>query len=170
MAAELVNLGPNATPAELDNLLIRIDYRPRRTPNARQTRALLEWAGRLRPVFGETDLDRQVDLVNALLADSAARPYISRHDGRKPHLHYADERRPVDERVFGYTSAGLATAVCQDGRRLGSCARAGCRIVYVDTSRNGRRRYCTTRCANRVHVADHRSRTSVPPQATEAAD
>ncbi|MDP9841773.1 CGNR zinc finger domain-containing protein [Streptosporangium lutulentum] len=36
--------------------------------------------------------------------------------------------------------------------------RPGCGMAYVDTSRNGRRRFRTTRCANRVYVADHRSR------------
>ncbi|MGY4099847.1 CGNR zinc finger domain-containing protein [Nocardia sp. R16R-3T] len=35
-------------------------------------------------------------------------------------------------------------------------ARQGCGSVFVDTSRNGRRRFCSTRCSNRVHVAQHR--------------
>ncbi|WP_218158630.1 CGNR zinc finger domain-containing protein [Streptosporangium canum] len=34
----------------------------------------------------------------------------------------------------------------------------GCDVAYVDTSRNGRRRFCSTRCSNRVYVADHRRR------------
>ena len=57
-----------------------------------------------------------------------------------------------------YTASGLAHAFCQDPGRLGRCDRDGREIVDVDTSRNGRRRYCSTRCANRVYVAEHRER------------
>jgi predicted RNA-binding Zn ribbon-like protein len=61
-------------------------------------------------------------------------------------------------RVKAYTAAGLAHAYCQDPGRLGRCDRDGCDVVYVDTSRNGRRRFCSTRCSTRVHVARSRSR------------
>ncbi|HLU95849.1 MAG TPA: CGNR zinc finger domain-containing protein, partial [Thermobifida alba] len=43
---------------------------------------------------------------------------------------------------------------------LGCCARDGCRTVFVDTSRNGRRRFCSVTCANRVNVAAHRARAA----------
>lgn len=33
----------------------------------------------------------------------------------------------------------------------------GCRSVFVDTSRNGRRRYCSARCGNYDAVARHRA-------------
>ncbi|MFD0656685.1 CGNR zinc finger domain-containing protein [Thermocatellispora tengchongensis] len=106
-------------------------------------------------------MGRQVDLVNELLvAAEVTRPYISRHDGRPPHIHYAGEDAALVERLKAYTAAGLANAVCQDPGRLGRCGRPGCGIAYVDTSRNGRRRFCSIRCANRVHVADHRRRTA----------
>ncbi|WP_425086266.1 CGNR zinc finger domain-containing protein, partial [Streptomyces hainanensis] len=35
-------------------------------------------------------------------------------------------------------------------------ARRGCGLAYVDTSRNGRRAYCSVRCANNDAVARHR--------------
>ena len=44
------------------------------------------------------------------------------------------------------------------GERLRACGRAGCGVVFVDTSRNGRRRFCSVRCANQVNVANHRLR------------
>ncbi|MBB5919058.1 hypothetical protein FHR81_000087 [Actinoalloteichus hoggarensis] len=168
MAAALVNLGPDATPDDLHALLAAHDYLPRQRPTPRQTGLLLDWAARLRPLFDEVDLDRQVDLVNELLAESAARPYVSRHHGRAPHLHVADERRPLEERLRAYTAAGLATALCQDATRLGSCARDGCAVVFVDGSRNGRRRFCSTRCANRVYVADHRRRRAAEEDRTRS--
>jgi hypothetical protein len=42
--------------------------------------------------------------------------------------------------------------------RIRSCQASPCIEVFVDTSRNGRRRYCSHRCANRVNAARHRRR------------
>ncbi|MGM1063747.1 CGNR zinc finger domain-containing protein [Saccharothrix sp. Mg75] len=165
LAAALVNTvaadprpdapGPDA--ATLLELLREQGYKPLGALDARQARELTRWAARLSPVFDHTP-DR-VALVNALLAEAAARPYVSTHDDRPPHLHFAPEDAPTPDRVRAFTAAGLAHVVCEDPGRLGRCARPGCAVVYVDTSRNGRRRYCTTRCANRVHVAAHRAGT-----------
>lgn len=104
------------------------------------------WAARLRPVFAATPAER-VDLVNALLTESACRPYITSHDGKPPHLHYSEEDAGLVGRVRAYTSGGLAHLVCEAPDRLGICGRDGCETAYVDTSRNGRRRFCSTRCA-----------------------
>lgn len=126
--------------------------------DATQLESLTEWAGRLRPVFTESDMDAVVDLVNELLADSASKPYVSQHDGRAPHLHYASEHDDAVGRLRALTAAGLAHLLCEDPQRLGHCGRSDCEVVYVDTSRNGRRRFCSTRCANRTRVAEHRDR------------
>ncbi|MFD0622270.1 CGNR zinc finger domain-containing protein [Streptomyces sanglieri] len=45
-----------------------------------------------------------------------------------------------------------------DAGRLGRCARHTCDLAFVDTSRNGRRAYCSVRCANNGAVARHRER------------
>jgi hypothetical protein len=121
---------------------------------------IVAWADCLSPAFGEPDLDRLVDVVNGLLRDSASRPYISRHDGKAPHLHYAREDDDPVTRTKAFTAVGVAQVLCLDPVRLGRCDNGRCETVYVDTSRNGRRRFCSTRCATRVHVADHRSRAS----------
>jgi hypothetical protein len=121
---------------------------------------VIAWGDRLSPAFGEPDLDTLVHVVNGLLRDSASRPYISRHDNKAPHLHYAHEDDDPVTRMRAFTAAGVAQVLCLDPARLGRCANDGCETVYVDTSRNGRRRFCSTRCATRVHVADHRSRAS----------
>jgi len=42
--------------------------------------------------------------------------------------------------------------------RLGVCTAPRCDRVYVDTSRNGTRRYCSTSCQNRVKTAVFRAR------------
>jgi predicted RNA-binding Zn ribbon-like protein len=43
--------------------------------------------------------------------------------------------------------------------RLGSCEREGCDRVFVDVSKNGSRRFCSTACQNRVKVAAFRRRS-----------
>ena len=120
--------------------------------------AIDAWRVRLREVFATSDVDTRVALLNRLLADSASAPYISRHDDKPPHLHYHVSDGSIVDRVRAYTAGGLAHLVCEDSDRAGRCDRPGCGIVFVDTSRNGRRRFCSTRCATRVHVADHRQR------------
>ncbi|QRP49936.1 CGNR zinc finger domain-containing protein [Amycolatopsis sp. FDAARGOS 1241] len=118
---------------------------------------ILAWGRKLRAVFA-ADPSERVDLVNHLLATAAFRPHISSHDGKPPHLHYASEHAGAVGRVQAHSVGGLAHLVCEAPDRLGVCAREGCGIAFVDTSRNGRRRFCSTRCGTRVNVADHRAR------------
>lgn len=159
VAAGLVNIGVASAPELVE--MMRAKGMTLESISAAQAVAIGEWGRQLRPVFTERDLDRQVDLVNELLADSASRPFISRHDDLAPHLHYALDDDDRVRRVKAYTAGGLAHLVCDEPGRIGACAREDCEIVYVDTSRNGRRRYCSTRCATRVHVAEHRERQHV---------
>lgn len=124
-----------------------------------QAAELRAWAARLAPVFGETDQETQIKLVNALLDETAAKPYVSAHDGREPHLHFFSIDADIVARARDTTAGGLAMALSfAGGRRLGRCDRDGCAVVFVDTSRNGRRRFCSLACANRVNVAAHRAR------------
>ncbi|HEX7305039.1 CGNR zinc finger domain-containing protein [Lentzea sp.] len=153
LAAKLVNADPG-TP--LFDVLAASDYKPLIPLTAAQERDVRDWVERLRQVFR----DPGADLLNALLAESSTTPYISTHDGRAPHLHYARADAPIDVRIKAYTAAGMAAVYCEDAGRIGWCGREGCGEVFVDTSRNGKRRFCSTRCANRVAVAQHRSRRS----------
>ncbi|HVW43198.1 MAG TPA: CGNR zinc finger domain-containing protein [Amycolatopsis sp.] len=156
MAAGLVNLG--RAPAALVTGMARDAGMVIAELTEDDAMAAAAWGARLRDVFTESDVDTRTELVNALLDDSVCRPYISRHDGKPPHLHYADAGAAPLSRIRAYTAGGLAHLLCEDPGRMGTCAREDCGIVYVDTSRNGRRRFCSTRCATRVHVADHRAR------------
>ncbi|AXT86973.1 hypothetical protein C6I20_15860 [Aeromicrobium sp. A1-2] len=45
-----------------------------------------------------------------------------------------------------------------EGQRLGVCGAPGCTTAFIDTSRNGRRAYCTARCGNAVAVRRHRDK------------
>ncbi|MET7326668.1 CGNR zinc finger domain-containing protein [Nonomuraea sp. NPDC005650] len=157
LAAALVNateFSPEAVEAMLtEHRLVRTAV------TAEQAEELRVWAGRLSPVFGERDQDTQIKLINDLLDVTASKPYVSAHDGREPHLHFFSVDADVVSRAKDTTAGGLAMAMSFAGRhRLGRCDREGCAIVFIDTSRNGRRRFCSPACANRVNVAAHRAR------------
>jgi predicted RNA-binding Zn ribbon-like protein len=153
VAADLVNAG---SASELLDGMVRNGMSIPALSDDEAAR-ISEWASRLRPVFAAEPAQRP-DLVNGLLVEAACRPYITTHDGKPPHLHYSAEDAGPVGRVRAYTAGGLAHLVCEAPDRLGICRREDCATAYVDTSRNGRRRFCSTRCATRVHVAEHRAR------------
>lgn len=159
LAAALVNLGEEASPEQVTDAMRR-HGNLRDPPGREQTRTLCGWARKLAAVFAAHSLDDQVDLVNVLLIESASVPHVSRHHDKAPHLHYAPDDADTVAAVKAFTAAGLAAVLCSEPHRLGVCARPGCDVVFVDTSRNGRRRFCSTRCSTRVHVAEHRRRRS----------
>ncbi|MEV7190535.1 CGNR zinc finger domain-containing protein [Streptomyces sp. NPDC093510] len=45
--------------------------------------------------------------------------------------------------------------------RLGVCRAPKCDRVYVDTSRNAARQFCSTACQSRVKAAAHRARRAL---------
>lgn len=141
-----------------------------RQASARQTEidvdeaaGLQRLARRLRDVFAALDDGRDDDAaaaLNALLAQSGARPHLRRDSPASWHLHF---HPPDADFVQGWT-AGCATGLAhilgsEHATRLGTCAAPVCERVFLDTSRNGSRRYCSTACQNRVKAAAHRART-----------
>jgi predicted RNA-binding Zn ribbon-like protein len=93
-----------------------------------------------------------------MLADTGARPRLDRHDGEPWHLHFHGAE---DSLVTGWAAGcatGLAVVLGSDLRgRLGVCTAPRCDRVYVDTSRNATRRFCSTSCQNRVKAAAFRA-------------
>jgi hypothetical protein len=99
-----------------------------------------------------------VERLNALLARAHPRPYATDHDGEL-HLHYAKPDAPLLEQLTTTVAMGISQVVVQHGwQRLGVCSAEGCDDVYVDTSRNASRRYCSNTCASRSTVAAYRAR------------
>lgn len=137
----------------------RDDYRPQVAHDT--ARALAALAVEVRPVFEATDagdLDRAAALVNGLLEQTRARPRLV-HTESGWDLHFHGRDQTVYEGWAGGLAAGLALALGSDrGGRLGVCAADPCDRVYIDSSRNGGRRFCSTRCQNRVKAAAHRAR------------
>lgn len=91
--------------------------------------------------------------------DQRHSPELDRHDGEPWHLHYT----AADGTLVNGWAAGCATglavvlgsSLCD---RLGVCTAPACDRVFVDTSRNGTRRFCSTSCQNRVKAAAFRHR------------
>ncbi|MDN0198189.1 CGNR zinc finger domain-containing protein [Streptomyces sp. S.PNR 29] len=117
------------------------------------------WSRLMRPVFEASSQAERCERINALLAEGAGTVYLTTHDNLRPHLHFAPDAQDLQSRVKAVTAGGLALFALQaEGERLGVCALGSCRTAFVDTSRNGRRAYCSPRCANTDAVRRHRDK------------
>jgi predicted RNA-binding Zn ribbon-like protein len=136
--------------------------RPAAAVTAEQAAELAAVAGWLRVVFEAVDrgdVDAAAMTVNALLAETGARPRLDKHDGEPWHMHF---HASTDSLAQGW-AAGCATGLAivlgtEMYNRLGVCTAPRCDRVYVDVSRNGTRRFCSTSCQNRVKAAAFRAR------------
>jgi predicted RNA-binding Zn ribbon-like protein len=126
---------------------------------------LRDYAVRLRKVFTAVEagsVDNACERLNAILRETQAVPVLSRHDGEPWHLHF----HAPDAGWATSWAASMATALAvvlgsPVHDRLGICTALACDRVYVDTSRNGTRRFCSTSCQNRVKAAAFRARQRV---------
>lgn len=121
-------------------------------------------AAELRVVFeavSRDDVDTAARQVNKLLVQTGARPALDRHDGEGWHLHFHGSPEALANGWAAGCVTGLAIVLgTEDRGRLGLCTASHCDRAYVDTSRNGTRRFCSTACQNRVKTAAFRSRNS----------
>lgn len=146
--------------AVVRTLLERDDYHP--TVSSAVGREFVAMAARLRTVFEAADRDdvgEAVTVVNDMLEEYGARPRLDAAAGGGWTLHFHGRDPGL---VVGWgagVAVGLAMAIGSDlAGRIGVCSAPACDRVYVDTSRNGGRRFCSTRCQSRVKAAAHRAR------------
>jgi predicted RNA-binding Zn ribbon-like protein len=116
----------------------------------------------LRPAFEASargDAATVVDTLNELLERHPITPRIADHNPDNLHIHVANKAASVADLLIAESLLGLANLVCDLGpTRLGVCAAVPCTNVYVDTSPNQSRRYCSDRCSSRANVAAFRAR------------
>jgi predicted RNA-binding Zn ribbon-like protein len=159
----------NADLADAEHLIHFLDERAwlHASISDRDAGALRRFVKELRPVFeasNDGDEHAVVDLLNSLLAKHPVTPYIAGHHSTGPggsrwHMHVADRDSSVSELLIAESLMGLSTLVCDLGAtRLGVCDASGCSNVFVDTSPNQSRRYCSDRCSSRANVAAYRAR------------
>ncbi|GGB34249.1 hypothetical protein GCM10011492_26110 [Flexivirga endophytica] len=132
------------------------------TVSAAAARIIVDVVPDVRAVFESAaagDTARAAQVTNALLTRTGARPQLNPDPDGTWHLHF---HGPTDSLGPGWTAglaAGLTMALGVDEiGRLGVCNAERCDRVYVDTSRNGTRQFCSTRCQNRTKAAAHRAR------------
>ncbi|MGH3730912.1 MAG: CGNR zinc finger domain-containing protein [Micromonosporaceae bacterium] len=128
----------------------------------RDVMALRRARKRLREVFelGVAGQDAEVvEELNSLLATYPVQPRISGHDASDWHMHVTGRGASTSAEYLAGAVWGLSVWLCEYGSsRFGICADERCADVYLDTSSNCCRRFCSERCATRSHVAAHRAR------------
>ncbi|MFG1709065.1 CGNR zinc finger domain-containing protein [Nonomuraea sp. M3C6] len=141
---------------------LRAAYPAHREVSETEGAELIEVAARLRTVFAAVsaaDIDTAATQVNTLLEETNARPMLERHDGEPWHLHFHGRGGTMAGDWAASCATGLAIVLGSEfSDRLGVCTAPHCDRVYVDVSRNGTRRFCSTACQNRVKTAAFRAR------------
>ena len=186
LAADLVNTAPGrGTPAEalpdagaLDRFLDEHHVIPHRAALPGDLPGVRALRSRLLGVWAMANADpgdpagqggdggaipRLAAVINELLDDSGARPWLVDHGGGWGwHLHVTRPDAPLVHRIAAQAGFALADLVrLGETERLRGCAAPGCQAVLVDLSRNRSRLYCDTgNCGNRQHVAAYRARQS----------
>jgi predicted RNA-binding Zn ribbon-like protein len=130
----------------------RRDHNQREVDEVRATRDLLPelWAART---------DDAVEIINQMLADADARPYLARHDGLDWHLHGTAPDATLAERIRVEIALALVDVIRSgEQQRLRVCAADDCEGLFVDLSRNGSKRFCSVRCGNRMNMIAFRER------------
>ena len=148
----------------LDSYLEEYGWTGRRDRDAAELSAVHRLRGRLGRIWaGADDEAGTVDAVNALLADTHASPWLTRHPEMPEwHLHLASTDDPLASRMGAEMAMALADLIrAGELRRLKTCAAPDCEAVLIDLSRNRSRMFCDTgNCGNRQHVAAYRERRS----------
>ena len=149
-----------ATQAGLDAFFEQFPFSGvhRRTPDELdEVRRMRE---RLRAMWTVTSRDEMAEVVNDILREAEARPYLSKHDQWDWHLHVTTAEAPLAHRLAAEAAMGVLDLVrADDLGRLKTCAADDCSDVLVDLSRNSSKRYCDTgNCGNRANVAAYRAR------------
>ncbi len=147
-----------AGPADLVAFLDRHDWSGPRAGDLAELDAVRALRPRLRRLWA-LDEDGVAATVNAMLREGGALPQLVAHDGWGYHLHATDPDAPLPDRMLVEAAMAFLDVVRQEELdRLRTCAAEDCDDVLVDLSRNRARRFCSTTCANRVHVAAFRAR------------
>jgi predicted RNA-binding Zn ribbon-like protein len=164
VSSEPDELDPADPLASADDLRAWLAGRPWMAERVRadDLRPLRRLRADLRAVFDAAaggDSEAMVGALNAALDRHRVTPSISGHDDSDWHLHVASTEAPLADEYAAGALMGLTMAFLDLGReRFGTCADPRCRGVFLDTSRNRSRRYCSDRCATRANVAALRRR------------
>lgn len=140
------------------------DGRRRPRVTRAQAETLADTALSLREVFDLVDRGstaKAARAVNTLMLLYGARPQLDPAGGGTFQLHFHGSDDSLSVGWSAGFAAGLAVVLGSDlAGRLGVCEAPSCDRVYVDSSRNEAKRFCSTGCQNRVKAAAFRVRHS----------
>ena len=109
----------------------------------------------LRLVFTAVSQGRDTEAaerLNALLTRHPIHQQLTRHDGRRWHMHLVDSGSVADRYAAG-AIAGLTGLIAESGtRRLGVCAAPGCERVFAGNGAGRDKRYCSVQCTPEASV------------------
>lgn len=114
----------------------------------------------LRTIWNAESPSLATERLNHLFASLRATPQTEIEEDDKVRLTLLVEpQMSLIERLTLATALDIVNLLQTYGlERLHFCASEPCRDVFVDTSRNRTRRFCSDRCANRYNVAAFRER------------
>ncbi|QXJ23349.1 CGNR zinc finger domain-containing protein [Actinomadura graeca] len=140
---------------------VRLDaVADRRGPSADDVRDVQLLRREVRGILETETGDQAVAGGIVLLRRAGRSPVLRREDGGWQWYVPTEPGAPLAAELAALIAVGLLGTVRALGHeRFRACAAPGCRGVFADTSRAGRRRYCMPGvCGNRLNVANHRAR------------
>lgn len=144
--------------AQLRAILDEWGYSGRRDGDTRELEEVRAARDRLRELWA-LGRDESVVEVNAILAEASALPRLVRHDDLDWHIHATSLESPLAERILVEAAMAFVDVIRSDQmERLHRCAADDCAGIYLDLSKNQSRRFCSTRCSNRMAARAHRAR------------
>ncbi|MEV6235373.1 CGNR zinc finger domain-containing protein [Lentzea sp. NPDC051838] len=147
-----------ATVEQLADLVHRYPFSGRFDRDEAELREVHETRTLLRHVW-TLSRDDAVEVVNKMLRDAKALPYLVRHDSLDWHIHATELDSPLAERLQVEAALALIDVIRMDEMgRLRICAADDCTGLLLDLSRNGQKRFCSVRCGNRMNMIAFRER------------
>ncbi len=144
--------------AELEAWWTKHRYTGRHDADEAELAALRAIRPELRALLS-ADRDTAAELTNGMLAQARAVPQLVRHGDLDWHIHAIASDAPLPQRVMVETAMAMIDLIRADElSRLSECADETCAGLVLDLSRNRSRRFCSTRCSNRVAAAAYRAR------------
>jgi predicted RNA-binding Zn ribbon-like protein len=146
------------TPRDLDDFLRQrgIDAPTAIAHDLAAVKALRE---ELRNLWTNDELSALQNGLNRLIAGTAVRVEYGVNDGKLETRIRAVDDAPLADQVAAAAAVGIGAAIQMYGAdRMRACLASPCKDVFIDTSKNATRRFCSERCANRHNVAQHRAR------------
>jgi predicted RNA-binding Zn ribbon-like protein len=144
------------TVADLEDFLVGHHFTVAYPLEDSDLEAVRELRESLRNIWNSHNEEAMQEALNAMLAKGRLRLQL----GENMTWQYGLEVAMVLVDGMAVAGAlGIALSLQEHGHeRLRACASSPCQDVFVDTSRNKSRRFCSDRCANRYNVAAFRDR------------